>query len=92
MPLEDLQQETNVSTAPGDGCASRVCAGKHHRPSKFGPRQAAMAAAVEAGTRMLVCMPATLDAPHYHLLPQPAREEAHPPTHLPTHPPANSTT
>ena len=35
-----------------------------------------MAAAVEADTRMLVCMPATLDAPHYHLLPQPAREEA----------------
>ena len=35
-----------------------------------------MAAAVEADTRILVCMPAALDAPHYHLLPQPAREEA----------------
>ena len=35
-----------------------------------------MAAAVEEDTRILVCMPATLDAPHYHLLPQPAREEA----------------
>ena len=35
-----------------------------------------MAAAVEEDTRILVCMPATPDAPHYHLLPQPTREEA----------------
>jgi len=38
---------------PGDGCSSRCCS-LNHRPAQYASSQLAMAAALEAGTRLLI--------------------------------------
>ena len=42
---------------PGDGCASRACAGPNHRPAKHSARQQQMASAALHGKRRMVVMP-----------------------------------
>jgi hypothetical protein len=54
---------------PGDGCSSRCCS-LNHRPAQYASSQLAMAAALEAGTRLLIAWPLGRTARKVQLLPR----------------------
>jgi len=54
---------------PGDGCSSRCCS-LNHRPAQYTSSQLAMAAALEAGTRLLIAWPLGRAAREVQLLPR----------------------
>jgi len=54
---------------PGDGCSSRCCS-LNHRPAQYTSSQLAMAAALEAGTRLLIAWPPGRATREVQLLPR----------------------
>ena len=65
----DAHKAGRVAYSPGDGCASRVCAGTNHRPAKHMARQRLIATAVQRQDRLLVAMPAGSNDDDFQPLP-----------------------